>query len=71
MTDASPAVRVQDLRKVYGDKAAVDELLKGGDVVDTGLKVVVPKLSSPIKSEFRVTLEAFQIWLAENGLEGS
>ena len=26
MTDAPPAVRVQDLRKVYGDKAAVDGL---------------------------------------------
>jgi ribose transport system substrate-binding protein len=58
-------------RLITGDKAGVDELLKGGDVVDTGLKVVVPKEDSPVQSKSRITLEAFKGWLAEKGLEGS
>jgi ribose transport system substrate-binding protein len=58
-------------RLITGDKAGVDELLKGGDVIDTGLKVVVPSDASPIQSKSRVTLEAFKGWLAEKGLEGS
>lgn len=58
-------------RLIMGDKAGVDELLKGGDVVDTGLKVVVPDEGSPIKSKWRMTLETFKGWLAEKGLEGS
>ena len=58
-------------RLITEDQAGVDELLKGGDVVDTGLKVVVPNEASPVKSKSRVTLEAFKGWLAEKGLEGS
>jgi len=58
-------------RLITGDKAGVDELLKGKDVVDTGLKVVVPAESSPVQSRFRVTLEKFKGWLAEKELEGS
>ncbi|HEY2252976.1 MAG TPA: sugar-binding protein [Planctomycetaceae bacterium] len=58
-------------RMITGDKAGVDELLKGGDVIDTGLKVVVPNDDSPVKSKYRVTLEAFKSWLAEYELEGS
>ncbi len=58
-------------RLITGDKAGADELLKGGDVVDTGLKVVVPEESSPVTSKFRMTLEKFKGWLAEKGLEGS
>jgi ribose transport system substrate-binding protein len=58
-------------RLITGDKAGVDELLKGGDIVDTGLKVVVPDDASPLQSKFRVTLESFKSWLAEKGLKGS
>jgi ribose transport system substrate-binding protein len=58
-------------RLIKGDQAGVDELLKGGDVVDTGLKVVVPDEASPIKGKWRMTLETFKGWLAEKGLEGS
>jgi ribose transport system substrate-binding protein len=58
-------------RLITDDKAGVDELLKGGDVVDTGLKVIVPDEKSPLKSKFRMTLEAFQGWLAEKELKGS
>lgn len=58
-------------RLITGDKAGVDELLKGGDIVDTGLKVIVPDEGSPLKSKWRMTLEAFKSWLAEKGLTGS
>jgi ribose transport system substrate-binding protein len=58
-------------RLIKEDKAGVDELLKGGDVVDTGLKVIVPDDTSPLKSKYRMTLGAFKTWLAEKGLEGS
>ncbi len=58
-------------RMVKGDKTGVDELLKGGDIYDTGLKVVVPDDASPIQSKYRVTLEAFKTWLTEKDLVGS
>lgn len=58
-------------RLITGDKAGVDELLKGSDVVDTGLKVIVPNDATPVKSKFRMTLDKFKSWLAEKGLEGS
>ena len=58
-------------RMITGDKAGVDELLKGGDVFDTGLKVVVPDDKSPVQSKYRITLEAFKSWLSEYDLEGS
>lgn len=53
------------------DQAAVDGLLQGKTVYDTGLKVVVPDESSPLKSKYRVTLGDFRTWLTEKGLEGS
>jgi ribose transport system substrate-binding protein len=58
-------------RMIKGDQAGVEELLKGGDVVDTGLKVIVPGPNSPIKSPFRMELPAFKQWLESKGLEGS
>jgi ribose transport system substrate-binding protein len=58
-------------RLITSDKAGADELLKGGDVIDTGLKVIVPDDASPVKSKFRMTLEEFKGWLKEKGLEGS
>jgi len=58
-------------RMIQEDAAGVDELLKGGDVVDTGLKVIVPGDDSPIQSPYRMTLPAFKAWLTSKGLEGS
>lgn len=58
-------------RLITGDKAGADELLKGGDVIDTGLKVIVPDERSPVQSKFRMTLDDFKAWLKEKGLEGS
>ncbi|MBI3861672.1 MAG: sugar ABC transporter substrate-binding protein, partial [Planctomycetia bacterium] len=59
------------LRLIKDDKAGVEELLKGKDVVDTGLKVIVPDDNSPLKSKFRMPLPAFKSWLTEKGLTGS
>lgn len=56
---------------ITGDKAGADEMLKGKDVIDTGLKVIVPNDASPLKSPFRMSLPAFKGWLAEKGLTGS
>ena len=58
-------------RLITGDKAGAEELLKGSDMIDTGLKVIVPNDKSPAKSKFRMTLSEFKSWLAEKGLEGS
>jgi ribose transport system substrate-binding protein len=58
-------------RLITEDKAGVEALLKGGDVVDTGLKVIIPDENSPVQSKYRMTLETFKGWLAEKGLEGS
>ncbi len=50
---------------------------RGGDIYDTGLKVVVPNADSPLKSEqFEksvefITLDQFQEWLKKYGLTGS
>ncbi|MGQ0633380.1 MAG: substrate-binding domain-containing protein [Planctomycetaceae bacterium] len=58
-------------RLITDDREGADKLLQGGDVIDTGLKVVVPDESSPVTSRFRTTLKDFKGWLAEKGLEGS
>lgn len=66
---------------VENDEAVLDEMLPrreqpGGDVYDTGLRVVVP-VDSPLKPEMFgkstefYTLDKFKQWLDEYGLEGS
>jgi hypothetical protein len=48
-----------------------------GDVVDTGLKIVVPDSKSPLKREMFgpktefLTLDAFKGWLTRYSLQGS
>ena len=50
---------------------------KGGDIHDTGVRIIVPDDDSPVKQEQlrdsteRMTLEQFNVWLAENNLTGS
>lgn len=67
---------------IADDKATIDEMLPNhgqpeGDILDTGLKVVVPGDDSPLKAdqfdqsvEF-LALPAFQEWLTRYGLTGS
>ncbi len=64
------------------DQSTIDKMLPhigqpGGDVYDTGLKIVVPNNKSPLKresfgakTEF-LTLDTFKQWLARYSLEGS
>jgi ribose transport system substrate-binding protein len=67
---------------IADDKAVISELLPNhgqpeGDIIDTGLKVIVPGDDSPLKAdqfdksvEF-LALPAFQDWLTKYGLTGS
>lgn len=67
---------------IADDKAVIAELLPNhgqpeGDIIDTGLKVIVPRDDSALKAdqfdksvEF-LTLPAFQDWLTKYGLTGS
>jgi ribose transport system substrate-binding protein len=67
---------------VAKDDAAVKEMFPkwgeaGGDIFDTGLKVVVPNADSPLKKdqfpanvEF-LPLDEFKAWLAKYNLSGS
>jgi ribose transport system substrate-binding protein len=67
---------------VQKDRATVKEMLPNegkpeGDIIDTGLKVVVPDAGSPLKPEMFdkktefLKLGAFQKWLEKNHLTGS
>jgi len=67
---------------VQKDEAVLNEMLPNhgqpdGDIFDTGLKVVVPDESSPIKADLftgkvtHMTLSTFQEWLDKYGLTGS
>jgi ribose transport system substrate-binding protein len=65
------------------DKTTVEEMLPnngegdGGDIYDTGLKVVVPDEGSPLKADMFgaktefLPLGDFKDWLAKYGLQGS
>lgn len=67
---------------VEDDQATIAEILpnrdaENGDLYDTGLKVVVPDASSPLKADLFnentqfLTLKEFQDWLQKYGLTGS
>ena len=67
---------------ITDDTATEKEMLPnlgqdGGDVIDTGLKVVVPNADSPVKNEGFgsktefLTLDAFKAWLKKYNLAGS
>lgn len=56
---------------IQNDSATIKEMLKEGNVYDTGFKVVVPDAKSPVESPVKTTLEEFKGWLAEKNLEGS
>lgn len=64
------------------DRKTIDEMLPnygkpGGDIYDTGLKVVVPDEKSPVKKDAfskntkHMTLDEFKAWLKKYDLEGS
>ncbi len=53
------------------DQAGIDDVLHGKTSRETGLKVVVPDESSPLKSPYLMPLKEFKTWLVSQGLEGS
>lgn len=73
------------LARLTGDEATVKEMFpnrgqKGGDILDTGLKVVVPDSGSPLKAEMFqsygsgvefLTISQFQEWLKKYNLTSS
>jgi ribose transport system substrate-binding protein len=65
---------------IQKDDATAKEMLHGGDLVDTGIKVVVPDTNSPLKPETfdnkeknvkGYTLSQFQEWMKKYNLTGS
>jgi ribose transport system substrate-binding protein len=60
------------LKEVFPNHGQTD-----GDIHDTGVRIIVPDDSSPVKKDQLsektelMTLEQFRAWLAENKLKGS
>jgi len=54
------------------DQPTIDAMLPGGaTVIDTGVRVIVPKSDSPIKGENVLDIKAMKEWLASKGLKSS
>ncbi|MHB1558648.1 MAG: substrate-binding domain-containing protein [Isosphaeraceae bacterium] len=54
------------------DKKTIDEMLpKGTDSINTGVRVVVPKMNSPVKGENVIDIDAMKKWLDEKGLKST
>lgn len=55
------------------DDATVKEVLPDGKARDTGVRIIVPKADSPVKSlgENVITIEEMKSWLASKGLKSS
>ena len=57
---------------VDNDKKTIDEMLPGGtDIIDTGVRVVVPKKDSPVQGDNVIDIEAMKKWLGEKGLKST
>ncbi len=54
------------------DKATISEMLPGGSTtIDTGVRIVVPKVDSPVKGENVMDVDAMKKWLATKGLKST
>lgn len=54
------------------DKKTLDDLLPNGSTtLDTGVRVIVPSDSSPVKGDNVLTIKAMKQWLASKGLKSS
>ncbi len=54
------------------DQKTVDEMLPGGiDTIDTGVRVIVPSKSSPVKGDNVIDIDEMKWWLASKGLKSS
>jgi ribose transport system substrate-binding protein len=54
------------------DEKTVNEMLPGGtDVIDTGVRVIVPSRDSPVKGNNVIDIKAMKEWLESKGLKSS
>jgi ribose transport system substrate-binding protein len=54
------------------DQKTIDEMLPGGtDTIDTGVRVIVPTKSSPVKGENVIDIDEMKKWLTSKGLKSS
>ena len=57
---------------VEKDEKTVGEMLpKGTDVIDTGVRVIVPTKDSPVKGENVIDIKEMKAWLESKGLKSS
>jgi len=56
---------------VEKDEKSVAEVLPDGKVRDTGVRIVVPDSSSPVKGENVMTIEEMKAWLSSKGLKST
>jgi len=57
---------------VADDKKTIDEMLpNGATTFDTGVRVIVPADSSPVKGDNVITIKAMKEWLTSKGLKSS
>ena len=53
------------------DDKSVAEVLPDGKVRDTGVRIVVPSKSSPVKGDNVISIEEMKAWLASKGLKST
>jgi ribose transport system substrate-binding protein len=57
---------------ISNDQKTIDEMLPAGiDSIDTGVRVIVPSKSSPVKGDNVIDIEEMKSWLASKGLKSS
>jgi ribose transport system substrate-binding protein len=57
---------------IADEKATVEEMFpKGATTMDTGVRVIVPKVESPVKGDNVITIKDMKEWLVSKGLKSS
>ena len=57
---------------IDNDQKTIDEMLPGGiDIIDTGVRVVVPKKDSPVKGDNVIDIDEMKAWLSSKGLKST
>ena len=57
---------------IQKDQKTIDEMLPGGvDSIDTGVRVIVPSKTSPVKGDNVIDIDEMRKWLASKGLKSS
>jgi ribose transport system substrate-binding protein len=57
---------------VEKDEKTVNEMLPGGtNVIDTGVRVIVPSADSPVKGDNVIDIKSMKEWLNSKGLKSS